>query len=191
MCAAKQPCLICTTRRVHFRVAQFVYVSLPSAGKAVLPVAVGAVHQGVITVASLVSDACQVGVPLLRVLAHHQGVRVGVGGQEVLWVVVAVNDDLTQSIVHVRVVTALTHQMLQEGIQKLQPATKAFVKAGAQTVVQGDTHSSAVTGNADPESRTQWAAFTANQLTCSAADCMINASGCAIRHNGVHCSSHQ
>jgi len=101
-------------------------------------VAVGAVHQGVVTVASLVCNACQVGVPLLRVLAHHQGVIVGVGGQEVFWVVVAVNDDLTQSIVHVRVMTALTHQVLQEGIQQLQPAVKAFVKAGAQTVVQSE-----------------------------------------------------
>ncbi len=117
-------------------VTQFVYVSLHATGKAVLPVAVGAVHQGVVTVASLVSDACQVGVSLLRVLAHHQGVIVGVGGQEVLWVVVAVNDDFTQSIVHVRVMTALTHQVLQEGIQQLQPAAKQFVKAGAQTVDQ-------------------------------------------------------
>ncbi len=116
-------------------VTHFLYVSLRATGKAVLPVAVGAVHQGVVTVASLVSDACQVGVSLLRVLAHHQGVIVGVGGQEVLWVVVAVNDDLTQSIVHMRVMAALTHQVLQEGIQQLQPATKAFVKAGPETAI--------------------------------------------------------
>ena len=130
---------------------QFVYVSLPSAGKAVLPVAVGALYQGIITVASLVSNARQVGVPLLRVLAHHQGVIVGVGGQEVLWVVVAVNDDLTQSVVHMRVVTALTHQVLQEGIQQLQPATEAFVKANTQTAIQGDRRLCAVTSNADAE----------------------------------------
>lgn len=86
------------------------------------PVTVGAVDQGVIAVASLIGNTSQVGVPLLGVLAHYQGVIVGVGGQEVLRVVVAVYDDLTQSIVHVGVVTALAHQMLKEGVQQLQPA---------------------------------------------------------------------
>ena len=38
------------------------------------------------------------------------------------WVVVAVDDDLTQSIVHMWVMAALTHQMLQEWVQQLQPA---------------------------------------------------------------------
>lgn len=85
--------------------------------------AVGAVNQGVIAVAPLIGNTGQVGVPLLRVLAHHQGIIVGVGSQEVLWVVVAVYNDLAQSIVHVRVMTALTHQVLQEGVQQLQPAS--------------------------------------------------------------------
>ena len=83
---------------------------------------VGAVHQGIITVAPLVCNTGQVGVPLLRVLAHHQGVIVWVGGQEVFWVVVAVYDDLSKSIVYMGVVAALTHQVLQEWVQQLEPA---------------------------------------------------------------------
>ena len=38
-----------------------------------------------------------------------------------LRVVVAVNDDLSESIVHMRVMAALTDQVLQEGVQQLQP----------------------------------------------------------------------
>ena len=87
-----------------------------------LPVAVGAVHQGVVTVAPLVRNTSQVGVPLLRVLAHHQGVIVGVGSQEVLWVVVAVYDNLTESVVYMGVMAALTYQVLQEWVQQLEPA---------------------------------------------------------------------
>ena len=90
---------------------------------------VGTVDQGIIAVASLVGNTSQVGVPLLGVLAHYQGVIVGVGGQEVLWVVVAVYDDLTESIVHMRVVTALAHQVLKEGVQQLQPAATSSVSA--------------------------------------------------------------
>jgi hypothetical protein len=69
-----------------------------------------------------VGDAGQVGVALLRVLAHHQAVIVGVGGEEVLRVVVGVDDDLAQSIMHMRVGAALADEVLQEGRQQLEPA---------------------------------------------------------------------
>lgn len=41
-----------------------------------------------------------------------------------LRVVVAVNDDLSKGIVDMRVMAALTDQMLQEGVQQLQPASR-------------------------------------------------------------------
>ena len=68
--------------------------------------AVGAVDKGIIALAPLVGHAGQVGIPLFAVFAHHRAVVVGVGGQEVLWVVVTVHDDLAQSIVDVGVVAA-------------------------------------------------------------------------------------
>ena len=84
-------------------------------------VAVGAVDKGIVTLAALVRHAGKVGVPLLAVLAHNEAVVVGVGGQEVLGIVVGVHNDLAQRIVHSRVVAALTHQVLQERVQQLQP----------------------------------------------------------------------
>ena len=75
-------------------------------------VAVGAVDERVVAGAALVGDAGQVGVALLAVLADHGGVVVGVGGQEVLGVVVAVHDDLAQRVVHRRVRGTLRHQVL-------------------------------------------------------------------------------
>ena len=84
-------------------------------------VAIGAVHKRVVAGAALVRDAGQVGVALLTVLADHGAVIVGVGGQEVLGVVVAVHNDLAQRVVHGRVGAALRHQVLQEGVQQLQP----------------------------------------------------------------------
>lgn len=83
-------------------------------------VPVGAVDKRIVAVPPLVCGARQVGVPLLTVLANHQRVIVGVGGQEVLWVVVGIDDDFAQSVVHGGVLAALAHQMLQEGVQQLQ-----------------------------------------------------------------------
>ena len=48
-----------------------------------------------------------------------------------LRVIVAVNDDLSQSIVHMRVMAALTDQVLQEWIQQLQPAQSQHVNVEA------------------------------------------------------------
>ena len=50
----------------------------------------------------------------------HQAVVVGVGGEEVLRVVVGVHDDLAQGVVDSRVGAALADQVLQEGVQQLQ-----------------------------------------------------------------------
>ncbi len=72
-------------------------------------VPVGAVDKGVIALAALVGHAGQVGVPLLAVLAHHCAVVVGVCGQEVLRVVVAVHDDLAQGIMDVGIVAAYSN----------------------------------------------------------------------------------
>ena len=57
-------------------------------------------------------------------LAHHQRLVVGVGGQEVLGVVVGVDDDLAQRVVHVGVGGALADQVLQEGGQQLQAVAR-------------------------------------------------------------------
>ena len=82
--------------------------SKPSAGAALTPtsklahthlqlehrILVGYVDERVVAVAALVRHACQVGVALLRVLADRERVVVGVGGEEMLRVVVGVDDDL-------------------------------------------------------------------------------------------------
>ena len=100
--------------------------------------AVSAVHEGVVAGAALVGDAGQVGVAFLAVLADHGAVVVGVGGQEVLGVVVAVHDDLAQRVVHGRVGAALRHQVLQEGVQQLQPI--ALLHLHVNKFQHGSTH---------------------------------------------------
>ena len=71
-----------------------------------------------------VRHARQVGVALLAVAAQHQRLVVLVGQQEVLRVVVAVDDDLAHRVVHRRVRAPLVHQVLQEGVQHLQPVAR-------------------------------------------------------------------
>jgi hypothetical protein len=57
-------------------------------------VLVGDLNEGIVAAAALVCHAGQVGVALLSILTHRQGVIVGIGGEEVLRVVVGVNNDL-------------------------------------------------------------------------------------------------
>jgi hypothetical protein len=60
-----------------------------------------------IALSPLVGDACEVRVTFLAVLAHHAAVIVLVLPEEALRVVVAVNVDLSQSIVSGRLHTTL------------------------------------------------------------------------------------
>mmetsp|Transcript_12955 Transcript_12955/g.36409 ORF Transcript_12955/g.36409 Transcript_12955/m.36409 type:complete len:306 (+) Transcript_12955:758-1675(+) len=83
-------------------------------------VVVGALHEGIVAHAALVGHAGEVRVALLAVLAHRQRVVVGVGGEEVLRVVVGVDDDLAEGVVDVHVRGALAHQVLKEWAQQLK-----------------------------------------------------------------------
>jgi hypothetical protein len=77
-----------------------------------------------ITLSSPVCHNCQGRITLLTILTHNTRIIVGVGGEEVLWIVVAVNDDFTQSIVNMNILASLTHEMLQE----LSEQTKSIPK---------------------------------------------------------------
>mmetsp|Transcript_18521 Transcript_18521/g.52004 ORF Transcript_18521/g.52004 Transcript_18521/m.52004 type:complete len:364 (-) Transcript_18521:2397-3488(-) len=84
----------------------------------------GALDEGIVARAALVSHASQVWIPPLRVLADHEGVVEGVGAEEVLGVVVGVDDDLAEGVVYVGVGGALSNQVLQERCEQLQAVAR-------------------------------------------------------------------
>ena len=84
-------------------------------------------HELDVALASLVRHARQVWVALLAILAHHLAVVVLVGGQEVLRVRVAVDEDHAQRVVHVGVHRALGHEVLQERREHLQAVALAHL----------------------------------------------------------------
>lgn len=73
-----------------------------------------------VTLSSLISHTGQMGVPLLAVLAHHTAVIEGVFSEEALRVVVAVDVNLSQSIMGSRFLTALVNAGLQPRQKQLQ-----------------------------------------------------------------------
>lgn len=73
-----------------------------------------------VTLSSLISHTGQMGVPLLAVLAHHTAVIEGVFSEEALRVVVAVDVNLSQSIMGSRFLTALVNASLQPRQKQLQ-----------------------------------------------------------------------
>mmetsp|Transcript_31185 Transcript_31185/g.87443 ORF Transcript_31185/g.87443 Transcript_31185/m.87443 type:complete len:318 (-) Transcript_31185:2509-3462(-) len=77
-------------------------------------VLVRAFHEGVVALATFVGHARQGGVPLLAVFAHHQAVVIRVGREEVLRVVVGVDHNLPQGVVHMGVLRALVDEVVQE-----------------------------------------------------------------------------
>ena len=83
-------------------------------------VAVGAVDELIIALATFERDACEVRVALLAVLADNNCVVVRILLQEVLRVVICVNEDLAHRIVNLRVGGTLSNEQLQEGGQQLQ-----------------------------------------------------------------------
>mmetsp|Transcript_5001 Transcript_5001/g.13054 ORF Transcript_5001/g.13054 Transcript_5001/m.13054 type:complete len:1209 (-) Transcript_5001:895-4521(-) len=83
-------------------------------------VAVRHVHELLVALATLVSDARQRGIALLAVLANDAAVVVRVGGKEVLGIVVRVDRDLAKRVVHVRVGGSLLHELLQKSAEQLE-----------------------------------------------------------------------
>jgi hypothetical protein len=67
-----------------------------------------------ITLSSPVSNNSKGGITFLTILAHNPGIIVRIGGEEVFWVVIAINDDFTKSIVNMYILASLTHKMFQE-----------------------------------------------------------------------------
>lgn len=86
------------------------------------------IDQLLVTLSSLISYTCQMGVSLLTVLSHHTAVIVRVFPQEAFRVVVAVNVDLGQSIVGCWLFTAFMDTRLEPGQEQLQPARTADVR---------------------------------------------------------------
>mmetsp|Transcript_5703 Transcript_5703/g.10239 ORF Transcript_5703/g.10239 Transcript_5703/m.10239 type:complete len:275 (+) Transcript_5703:1294-2118(+) len=83
-------------------------------------VVIRARDERVVAQAALIRHTRHVRVALFTVLAHGEGVVVGVSRQEVLRVVIGIDDNLAKGVVHVHVRRPLAHKMLQEGIQELQ-----------------------------------------------------------------------
>lgn len=75
---------------------------------------VGDVDELFVALPSPVGDDRERGVPFLAVFAHDARIIVGVGGEKMLGVVVAVYDDFAQSVVDMHVLAAFAHQVLQE-----------------------------------------------------------------------------
>ena len=86
-------------------------------------VAVGAVNELIIALATFERNACEVRVSLLAVLTDNNCVVVRVLLQEVLRVVVCVDEDLAHRVVNLGVGGTLSDEQLQEGGQQLQAVT--------------------------------------------------------------------
>ena len=86
-------------------------------------VSVRAIHQLCVAVATLVRDARQVRIALLAVATDDGGLVVLVREQKVLWVLVAVDEHLTHSVVYLRIHTTFVHEVLEELREDLQTVT--------------------------------------------------------------------
>ena len=80
-----------------------------------------------VTLSSLISHTGEMGVPFLAVFADHTAVIMLILSEEALWVVVAVNVDLGQSIVCCGLHTPFMDTGFQPWQQQLQSVTTQSV----------------------------------------------------------------
>jgi hypothetical protein len=72
------------------------------------------INKLIITLPSSVSNNSKSRISLLTIFANNTGIIIWVGCEKMLRIVVAVNDDFSQGIVHMYILASFTHKMLQE-----------------------------------------------------------------------------